>query len=127
MKRFIVEVEDYVGESSFKNEVTTEHLSIALYDHDEMLNVRNISEVKETWETANGKPRMTTAQRDKLWSLCGSYNVPFREDDYHPTIFSSSSPTMYEGWVGGFELKSVDPAVPRTIYVGVEPNGDSHS
>ena len=35
---------------------------------------------------SDGTPRMTIAQRDALWKLCGGMNVPFREDDYHPAF-----------------------------------------
>jgi hypothetical protein len=73
------------------------------------------------------KPRMTDAQRDKLWDLCGRYGVPFREDDYFPTRFSSSAPLMFEGWIGGTFYNGTFPDKRRTIYIGVEPNGDSHS
>lgn len=65
-------------------------------------------------------PRMTEAQRNKLWELCGRYNVPFREDDY--VIMSADSifgpPNWVEGWVGGKQ---------GTLFVGVSPEGDSHS
>lgn len=75
------------------------------------------------------KPRMTDAQRDKLWNLCGRYGVPFREDDYFPSRFSSNAPLMFEGWVGGnaYSSKITSPTGRATIYIGVEPNGDSHS
>ena len=108
MNRFIINVTDDVSDQEIR-EVLYEN-SVTVIDE--------VIPVRETWEFANGKPRMTTAQRDKLWALCGGYNVPFREDDYHPSQFSSSSPIMYEGWIGG---------QPGTIYVGVEPNGRSHS
>lgn len=72
---------------------------------------------------ANQRARMSDAQRNKLWEMCGRYNVPFREDDY-----SLKPNGMVEGWAGGFELESLGPpAKPKTIYVGVEPNGDSHT
>lgn len=64
--------------------------------------------------------RMTDAQRDKLWDLCGRYNVAFREDDYQimapDSIFGP--PNWAQGWVGGKV---------GTIFVGVSPEGDSHS
>ena len=60
--------------------------------------------------------RMTTAQRDALWSLCGRYGAPFREDDYHPSF---ELPQGYvQGWVGG---------TTRTIFVGVSPAGEVSS
>lgn len=72
---------------------------------------------------AEQQRRMTDAQRDKLWDLCGRYNVPFREDDYYKALFSNG---MYEGWIGG-NLHSGTNGFKKTIYIGVEPNGDSHS
>ena len=73
---------------------------------------------------ADGKPRMSDAQRDTLWRLCGGFNVAFREDDYlrHPDD-SSMSPGWVEGWVGG----SLTAAGRQTIYVGVSPEGRAHS
>ena len=70
-------------------------------------------------QRADGTWRMTNAQRDKLWQLCGNYNVMFREDDYIVRDPNGTfTPGFAEGWVGG---------KPGTIYVGVEPNGRSHS
>lgn len=67
-------------------------------------------------QRANGERRMSNAQRNRLWELCGNYNVPFQEDDYG---FANASPDSWvEGWVGG---------KPGTIYVGVSPEGESHS
>lgn len=60
--------------------------------------------------------RMTRLQRDALWSLCGRYGVPFREDDYHPQF---DLPRGYvAGWIGGDA---------RKLYVGVSPDGDISS
>lgn len=68
------------------------------------------------------KPRMTDAQRDKLWELCGRYNVPFREDDYY---FPTDLPDGWvSGWVGGWFPGSDRK---KTIYVGVDPEGRSSS
>lgn len=73
------------------------------------------------------KPRMTNAQRDKLWDLCGRYNVPFREDDY----YIESGTNFVLGWVGGIGHalmpKGEKTTKTSTIYICVEPNGDSHS
>ena len=74
--------------------------------------------------------RMTEAQRDKLWDSCGRYGVPFREDDYH--VFSPNSSMMaswVEGWVGGNTHATADRGGTDfpTIYLGVSPEGDSHS
>lgn len=59
----------------------------------------------------------TLAQFMKLYNLCQRYHVEFRFGDYTPTPFGESY--MVEGWVGG--------KAARALYVGVEPNGDSHS
>lgn len=69
-------------------------------------------------ETHTSVPRMTNAQRDRLWELCGQYDVSFRETDY----FNDSS-GMVEGWIGGRPHAGES----TTLYVGVEPNGQSHS
>jgi hypothetical protein len=77
-------------------------------------------------ESANGEPRMTDAQRNRLWELCGNYNVPFRENDY---VLSSKQATIgagwVEGWVGGNMYSGI--VARKTIYVGVSPEGESHS
>jgi hypothetical protein len=84
---------------------------------------------------ADGKPRMTDAQRDALWRLCGGYNVPFREDDYYlyPTDRSAPQPGIgnmpgwVEGWVGGCDGRHESGDRRRTIYVGVSPEGQANS
>jgi hypothetical protein len=74
-----------------------------------------------TTPRADGKTRMTDAQRDRLWQLCGAYNVAFREDDYAPTF---DLPDGYvAGWVGGW--KGIGDR--RTLYVGVSPAGEASS
>lgn len=67
---------------------------------------------------------MTLAQRDKLQLLCERFRVAF--DPTHYRVNSDAAggfalPGFAEGWIGGNEQAN------RTIYVGVEPNGDSHS
>ena len=65
---------------------------------------------------------MTDAQRTKLQTLCERYRVTFTESDY--LVFSQDSsmmPGWAEGWVGGLTQAG------RTLYVGVSPEGDSHS
>jgi hypothetical protein len=116
VKRFVVETED---------DVTVDEIKKALYV--ENLDWLMVLPVREVWERPDGKPRMTTKQRDKLWALCGDYNVPFRESDY--VVYPNG---MVEGWVGGNEYASkltggAESRGKKTIYVGVEPNGDSHS
>lgn len=75
---------------------------------------------------ADGASRMTNAQRDRLWQLCARYNVPFREDDY---LLSSKQSGIgagwVEGWVGGRDGSGITSR--KTIYVGVSPEGESHS
>jgi hypothetical protein len=75
---------------------------------------------------ADGKPRMTNAQRDRLWQLCANYNVPFREDDY---ILAGKQASIgagwVEGWVGGRDGSGITSRT--TLYVGVSPEGESHS
>jgi hypothetical protein len=76
---------------------------------------------------ADGKPRMTLAQRNRLWDLCAGYNVPFREDDYYRYPDDSSMmPGWVQGWVGGRDDGSGITGR-RTIEVGVSPEGESHS
>ncbi len=119
MNRFIVELSD---------EWDTDRLHKLFYEVDAF--PERIYPLKETWERADGTPRMTTAQRDKLWDLCGRYNVPFREDDYYCPIGPVSVGIgYYEGWVGGpdHSIGTNSKVFKPTIYVGVEPNGDSHS
>ena len=72
--------------------------------------------------------RMTRAQRDRLWDMCGNYGVPFNEEHY----FVDQDNGYAEGWVGGRDYAS-RPNDPKegwgktTIYVGVSPEGDSHT
>lgn len=64
-------------------------------------------------------PRLTNAQLLKLWDLCGRYNVEFAEGDYVVNQLDSTfMPGWAEGWIGGVET---------TIYIGVDPDGNSHS
>jgi len=119
MKRWVFETNDEVSE--FDVEET-------LYNASWQANMSNtgVSEVKETWESANGKRRMTTKQRDALWRLCGNYNVDFSELDY----FIDSKTGFAEGWVGGHqtvEHPTTKQPVPKTIYVGVSPEGEINS
>src|ERR1700751_2999954 len=81
---------------------------------------------KQPNQSADGKVRMTDAQRNRLWQMCANYNVPFREDDY----FMSNKQQgigfgWVEGWVGGKDGSGVTSR--RTIYVGVSPEGESHT
>ena len=120
-KRMIVQVH---------KDVTTDEIHKALYDGNVGYCAKDsdwLYEVKEEHETANGKKRMTTKQRDRLWEMCGRYNVPFREDDY----YIDAATGMVEGWIGGsrdrnYRLDSGN-EWRKTIYVGVEPDGRSHT
>lgn len=117
MKRFIIEVLD---------SVTADDIHQALYngDVDYVHNDGWLREVPETWGTADGKPRMTTKQRDALWSKCGDYNVPFKESDY----YRPTGTKYYEGWIGGNDYcVGNDNGLRPTIYVGVGPEGDINS
>ena len=66
--------------------------------------------------------RFTQAQYDKLELSCALWNVPFDPTHYR-TISATSyfTPGFAEGWVGGPDQAG------KTIFLGVEPNGDSHS
>ncbi|HPE52973.1 MAG TPA: hypothetical protein PK852_02540 [Mesotoga prima] len=108
MKRFIVEFDD-------DENVDRENLREALY-HCPDVRRYDVYPIVEEHKFSNGERRMTTQQRDRLWSLCGGYNVPFHEDDYH--FVTMGKETWVEGWIGG---------KPGTIYVGVSPTGRSHS
>jgi hypothetical protein len=70
---------------------------------------------------SDGLSRMNHAQRNALWDKCAGYNVPFREDDYHPQ--SDLPPGYYAGWIGGWEGIGHR----RTIFVGVSPEGELSS
>lgn len=61
-------------------------------------------------------PGLTLGQELRLRRLCDSYKVPFDPTHYGP-IFD-----LPEGWVAGWVGD-----VGTTIYVGVAPNGESHS
>lgn len=123
-KRFIVETSD---------DATAEKLNGLLYlgnnhsDHPDapqyMLNIVEVTEIRETNQCADGTKRMTTKQRDALWEICGRYNVPFRERDYQ--IYSGSFSGLEgvaEGWLGGPERNGHN-NMGKTIYVGVTPDG----
>jgi hypothetical protein len=85
---------------------------------------------KEPNRFADQRARMSDAQRNRLWQMCADYNVPFNEADY----FLDSKDGMVEGWVGGFyhgngnsSLNDGKPENKKTIYVGVELDGRSHT
>lgn len=62
---------------------------------------------------------VTDAQYEKLADLCERYGVPLDLQDYRVIPKSSGwMPGWVEGWVGG---------EPGTLYVGVDPEGRSHS
>lgn len=117
MKRFVIE---------FKDGVDKDEIHKALYEAALDYNAANygwLQEVVEEFRKADGSARMTTKQRDKLWEMCGRYNVPFREDDYYLDAHTG----MVEGWVGGRMHSASWGEEKPTIYVGVETDGRSHT
>lgn len=61
----------------------------------------------------------TLEQLHKVETLCHRYTAKFRYSDYRRYPDDASMMKGYvEGWIGGQQT---------TIFVGVEPNGDSHS
>lgn len=121
MKRFIVEVDDSVDKDDIKEFLYHGSREKKVWKSEPI-------EVRETWETANGKHRMTTKQRDALWAKCGGYNVEFSETHY----FLDPANGRVEGWIGGpeYAARGVGSEVSRgkkTIYVGVSPEGEINS
>lgn len=115
-KRIVIEVNDDIDEGDIKE---------FLYHGSQPSQRVWVGEpyvIQEENAFVNGNIRMTTKQRDALWNLCGRYNVPFREDDYH--IVSSSVGYRYvEGWIGGREHNGNWGEAKSTIFVGVSPDG----
>lgn len=68
------------------------------------------------------RTKMTQEQFDKLSSLCNRYHAEMRISDYHvrqpDSVFT---PGWVESWVGGESCAN------KTIFVGVAPDGASHS
>ena len=119
MKRFVITVPD---------DTPTDMVRGALYTASIKYETEGVYPVQETWMNNHGKNRMTTKQRDKLWELCGRYNVPFREDDYSGP-FSGTGLGLkgwVEGWIGGVKHNGHNNQE-KTIYVGVSPDGRIHS
>lgn len=118
MSDLTTRIEDLIWESA--TSWADESGSVAISDVPELARVI-ANEISFEPPRTDGAPRMTIAQRNRLWALCGRYGVPFREDDYvlqnRPTGLMTAG--WVEGWVGGL--------VGKTIYVGVSPEGDSHS
>jgi hypothetical protein len=77
------------------------------------------------------RTNMTQEQFDKLRVLCDRYNVDMAIADYFVNSQDSSiMPGWVEGWVGGDRYKAipVQTSIQKpTIYIGVSPEGDSHS
>lgn len=71
---------------------------------------------------------MTQEQFDKLNSLCDRYKVKMNVGDY--VVYSQdsalSSKGWTEGWVGGLR-HGPSGDLKRTIYIAVDPEGNSHS
>lgn len=71
---------------------------------------------------------MTQEQFDKLLILCERYEVSMAISDYQ--VYSQDStftPGWAEGWIGGPNHNGGFVAKRKTIFVGVSPQGDSHS
>lgn len=65
---------------------------------------------------------LTQQQYDKLQLSCERWNVPFDPTHYRTwSLDAVMTKGFAEGWVGGPDQAG------KTIYLGVEPNGDSHS
>lgn len=70
------------------------------------------------------RTHLTLAQVNRLRTLCENYGVEFHAADYKPAF---DLPTGWvAGWVGGL-VHAGTPGFVKTIYVGVSPEGDSHS
>jgi hypothetical protein len=70
---------------------------------------------------------MTKEQFDKLLISCERWRVNMAISDYF--VYQSNSSMMAgwaEGWVGGIAYDGTGP-MGKTIYLGVSPEGDSHS
>lgn len=81
---------------------------LAGYRHDAIIIERKLLDTK-----------MTQEQFDKLSDLCHRYKVKMKLSDY--VVYGQHSimmPGWAEGWIGGQK---------STLYVGVSPEGDSHS
>lgn len=85
----------------------------------------------EIYSIQRSPDRMNILQLLKLWRMCGDYGVSFNEDDYiGPFESGSIIPRGYvEGWVGGQDHSGtmVPEGRKKTIYVGVAPDGSSHT
>lgn len=121
MKKFIITVSDDATEDKVRGLLYLGNASERPETPEYMLHVVDVAEVR------NQEGRMTFEQREKLWAMCGSYRVPFREDDYSRTQFGTATGVMYEGFVGGREMTGDAGRDRRTIYVAVEPDGRSHT
>ena len=121
----------YVVKENEPDEYIRDVVNLIEY-HAEPLNGKSVDYhttiVSNEWKQSD-KPRMTFMQMQRLWELCGRYKVPFREDDYRIQTENTSFGTpsgWVEGWVGGIN-HSAGMGSAQTIYVGVEPDGTSHS
>lgn len=71
---------------------------------------------------------MTQEQFDKLRGLCDRYNVDMSIGDY--LCYGPNATMMIgwcEGWLGGVSHNGMLSGMKKTLYVGVSPEGDSHS
>lgn len=86
---------------------------LAGYRHDTLMVKRELLDTK-----------MTQEQFDKLAYLCKGYQVEMAIGDYRVNPLTNSAmqlPGWVESWVGGNHQAN------KTIFVGVSPEGDSHS
>jgi hypothetical protein len=67
--------------------------------------------------------RMTNAQRDRLWTMCGNYGVNFNENDY----YIDAATGWVEGWIGGRNHAAGYGDQKPTIFTGVSMEGESHT
>lgn len=67
---------------------------------------------------------LTPKQEERLRQLCESYGVKFDPAHYWPAF--DLPPGWVNGWVGGYVEHGQGSEHP-TLFVGVSPEGESHS
>ena len=73
------------------------------------------------------KQRMTEAQLLKLWNSCERWGVTFNETDYYIEKDTGYALSWVDGHYHNGEPSNIASGFKKTIYLCVEPNGDSHS
>lgn len=84
----------------------------------------------EIYSIKRSPERMNILQLLKLWRMCGDYGVLFNEENYRVIPDDASMMKGYvEGWLGGQDHSGarVSEGRKKTIYVGVAPDGSSHT